>query len=217
MDEASARKRMVQEQLQAREVHDPRVLQAMERVPRHLFVPEPIQEHAYEDRAQPIGNSQTISQPLMVGLMTQLLNLAGTEKILEIGTGSGYQTAILAELALKVITIERHPSLADRAHELLDWMGYTNIQFHTGDGTLGFPPGAPYDRILVAAAAPSVPPPLIDQLAPNGRLVIPIGAENLQTLTVVAKDSAGSPSAISCGDCAFVPLIGEHGWDGPPA
>jgi protein-L-isoaspartate(D-aspartate) O-methyltransferase len=208
---------MVQEQLQQREVRDARVLDAMERVPRHLFVPEPLREHAYEDKPQPIGREQTISQPLMVGLMTQLLELSGRESVLEVGTGSGYQTAILAELALRVTSIERHPPLAERASGLLEWLGYRNVIIHIGDGSLGHPSGAPFERILVTAAAPKIPEPLVEQLAPNGCLVIPVGTEEMQTLTVVRKDAAGCVSETSRGDCVFVPLIGVHGWSGPLA
>jgi protein-L-isoaspartate(D-aspartate) O-methyltransferase len=217
MTEEAARRRMVQEQLQQREVRDARVLDAMERVPRHLFVPEPLREHAYEDKPQPIGSEQTISQPLMVGLMTQLLELSGRESVLEVGTGSGYQTAILAELALRVTSIERHPTLAERASGLLEWLGYRNVVIHIGDGSLGHPSGAPFERILVTAAAPSIPAPLVDQLAPNGCLVIPVGTEEVQTLTVVRKDTGGHVSETTRGDCVFVPLIGAHGWSGPVA
>src|SRR5436190_15901299 len=175
MDEDTARNRMVREQLEAREVHDARVLAAMRAVPRHLFVPEPLRDKAYEDRPQPIGARQTISQPLMVGIMTELLHLWGDEKVLEIGTGSGYQAAILAELARQIISIERHEPLANRARELLAFLGYSNVQIHVGDGSNGYPPEAPYDRVLVTAGAPSIPQPLIDQLAPCGRMVIPLG------------------------------------------
>src|SRR5262249_53511139 len=153
----------------------------------HLFVPEPLREHAYEDRPQPIGAAQTISQPLMVGLMTELLHLWGDERVLEIGTGSGYQTAILAALAGEIVSIERHAPLAERARGLLEWLGVKNVQIHIGDGTLGWSPGAPYDRILVTAAAPRLPQPLLDQLAPNGRLVVPVGDAEMQALKVVHK------------------------------
>lgn len=216
MSEEAERERMVRQQLESRDVRDPRVLDAMRRVPRHLFVPEAYRESAYEDRPQPIGNEQTISQPLMVALMTELLHLWGDEKVLEIGTGSGYQTAILAELAGQVISIERQAALAERARNLLEWLGYRNIQIHVGDGSLGYPPEAPYDRILVTAAAPRVPPPLIDQLALHGRMVIPVGDPAVQTLTVLYKDASGHVQSDDFGHCVFVPLIGAHGWDSPP-
>ena len=203
---------MVSEQVEAREVRDPRVLEAMRRVPRHLFVPESVRERAYEDRPQPIGDRQTISQPLMVGMMTELLHLWGDEKVLEIGTGSGYQTAILAELASKVVSIERHSSLANRARELLSHLGYENVEVHAGDGTKGYLPGAPYDRILVTAGSPSIPEPLVEQLAPSGRMVIPVGSSEVQTLKIVFKDAEGSVKIDDYGECLFVPLIGSHGW-----
>ncbi|MGC8667323.1 MAG: protein-L-isoaspartate(D-aspartate) O-methyltransferase [Chthonomonadales bacterium] len=215
MDDAAARARMVREQLEARDVHDRRVLEAMLRVPRHRFVPEALRNHAYEDRPQPIGADQTISQPLMVGIMTELLHLYGDEHVLEVGTGSGYQTAILAELSASVVSIERVPELAERARNLLEALGYRNIEIHVGDGSLGYAPRAPYDRILVTAAAPYIPPPLIQQLAPRGRLVAPIGNENLQMLTIAYKDAGGRVFTDECGECMFVPLIGHHGFAGP--
>jgi len=215
MSEEAERRRMVREQLEARGVCDRRVLDAMERVPRHLFVPEPLREHAYMDRPQPIGARQTISQPLMVAQMTELLRLTGGESVLEIGTGSGYQTAILAELAREVVSIERHSPLAERARGLLEWLGYRTVQIHIGDGTRGYPACAPYDRVVVTAAAPAVPEPLLDQLAPGGLLVIPVGSADLQTLRVANKDSEGAVTMDSFGECVFVPLVGEHGWDEP--
>jgi protein-L-isoaspartate(D-aspartate) O-methyltransferase len=216
MSEETDRERMVREQLEAREVRDPRVLDAMRRVPRHLFVPEPLREHAYEDRPQPIGDDQTISQPLMVGLMTELLHLWGDEKVLEIGTGSGYQTAILAELASEVVSIERIPALAERARSLLEWLGYKNVEIIVADGSEGWPARAPYERILVTAAAPKIPKPLLDQLAPQGRMVIPIGEADMQTLLVVYKDAEGHVTSDGYGPCVFVPLLGAHGWRSPP-
>lgn len=217
MSEDAERARMVREQLEAREVHDPRVLDAMRRVPRHLFVPEPLREHAYEDRPQPIGEAQTISQPLMVGLMTELLELTPADRVLEIGTGSGYQAAVLAELAAEVISIERHERLAVRARELLAWLGYTNVRIEIGDGTEGWPELAPYDCIVVTAGAPAMPQPLIEQLKPGGRIVAPIGTRLVQTLTVGVKDAAGKLSTRGYGECVFVPLIGKHGWAGHDA
>lgn len=217
MSEDDARREMVRRQVAGRGVCDPRVLEAMRRVPRHLFVPEPLRDNAYEDRPQPIGLRQTISQPLMVGQMTELLALTGGERVLEVGTGSGYQTALLAELAGEVVSVERHASLAERARCLLEWLGYENVDIHLSDGTLGFLPRAPYDRILVTAAAPRVPEPLLVQLVPGGRLVIPVGPPDRQTLLAVSTDAVGSCTTESHGECMFVPLVGEHGWDEPPA
>jgi protein-L-isoaspartate(D-aspartate) O-methyltransferase len=207
---------MVREQLEARDVRDARLLEVMRRVPRHLFVPEAYRDHAYQDSPQPIGNQQTISQPLMVGAMTELLHLTGEETVLEIGTGSGYQTAILAELAKKVISIERHDALSQRAKGLLEWLGYQNIEIHCGDGTAGYPPDAPYDRIIVTAGAPQIPAPLLKQLSPMGRMVIPVGSMDMQNLSVVIRDSDGSIRTEDHGPCVFVPLIGVHGWHSPP-
>src|SRR5687768_2696093 len=216
MDETTARRRMVTEQLEAREIRDPRVLEAMRCVPRHMFVPEPIRERAYEDRPKPIGAQQTISQPLMVGMMTELLHLWGDESVLEVGTGSGYQAAILAELAARVVTIERHEPLANRSRELLEHLGYRNVQVIIGDGTLGHLPSAPYDRILVTAGGPSVPQPLVDQLAPHGRMVIPVGAAEIQMLKILHKDARGVVTVDDYGECLFVPLVGAHGWPTAP-
>jgi protein-L-isoaspartate(D-aspartate) O-methyltransferase len=216
MNEDSARERMVSEQLESREVRDRRVLDAMRRVPRHLFVPEPLRDRAYEDRPQPIGVEQTISQPLMVGMMTELLSLWGDETVLEVGTGSGYQTAILAELSGFVVSIERHAPLANRARGLLEHLGYRNVDIHLGDGTLGYPPRAPYDRILVTAGSPEIPRPLIKQLALNGRMVIPVGRSEMQTLKIIHKDAEGKVTADDYGECLFVPLIGSHGWPDAP-
>ena len=216
-DEEFARERMVSEQIAGREVRDRRVLEAMLRVPRHLFVPESLRDRAYEDRPQPIGARQTISQPLMVGMMSELLHLWGDERVLEIGTGSGYQTAILAELSKHVVSVERHEPLANRARELLEHLGYSNVEIHTGDGTLGFAAAAPYDRVLVTAGAPCIPQPLVDQLAPNGRMVIPVGTADMQTLKILYKDAAGKVIIDDYGECLFVPLIGSHGWSEPPS
>ncbi len=218
MGEEAERARMVREQLEAREVSDERVLEAMRRVPRHLFVPEHIREHAYEDRPQPIGEAQTISQPLMVGLMTELLRLTGSERVLEIGTGSGYQAAVLAELAAEVVSVERKDCLAARARELLQWLGYTNVRIEVGDGTEGWPELAPYDRIVVTAGAPMMPKPLTEQLAAGGRIVAPVGTRLIQTLIVGWKTAEGELVTMNHGECVFVPLIGRHGWpnDDPP-
>ena len=216
MDESTARQRMVTEQLEAREIRDARVLEAMRCVPRHMFVPEPIRDYAYDDRPQPIGAQQTISQPLMVGMMTELLHLWGDERVLEVGTGSGYQAAILAELASRVVTVERHEPLANRSRELLEHLGYRNVEVYVGDGTLGYLPAAPYDRILVTAGSPCVPQPLVNQLAPNGRMVIPVGAAEIQMLKILHKDGRGVVTEDDYGECLFVPLIGTHGWPDVP-
>lgn len=215
MDERSfvtARERMVQEQLERRGIADLRMLEAMRRVPRHRFVPPDLVSFAYEDRALTIGLEQTISQPLMVALMTQFLALEGSERVLEVGTGSGYQAAILAELAKEVFTIERIAFLADQARQRLAELGYSNVTVVVGDGSEGYAEAAPYDRILVAAGSPRVPEALVEQLASGGRLVLPVGDSDLQILTVVTKDEEGNVTTESHGDCAFVPLIGVQGW-----
>jgi len=203
---------MVDEQIVARGVRDPRVIQSMLKVPRHLFVPEPYRAQAYEDYPLPIGHGQTISQPYMVAVMTELLELDGDEKVLEIGTGSGYQAAVLAELAKEVYTVERIPELLQRAMETINELGYTNVHFKLADGTLGWPEHAPFDRIIVTAAAPHIPQPLLDQLAAGGIIVIPVGGRYLQTLTKVRKHEDGTVSAEELFGCAFVPLIGEFGY-----
>jgi len=208
----AARERMVQYQLAARGITHPRVLEAMRRVPRHLFVPPERVYDAYSDHALPIGEGQTISQPYMVALMTQLLDPAPSHRVLEIGTGSGYQAAILAELANEVVTVEREESLSHRAREVLESLGYRNITFVVGDGTEGYPPLAPYDGIIVTAGAPFIPQPLVEQLAPGGRLVIPVGHRYEQVLTVAEKDEQGKLHISEHGYCVFVPLIGKHGW-----
>src|SRR5216117_3280326 len=181
------RTRMVDEQLAARGIADDRVLAAMRTVPRHLFVEEALRARAYGDHTLPIGEEQTISQPYIVALMTELLELSGREKALEIGTGSGYQTAVLAELARRVCSIERLPRLGERARALLEQLGYTNVWIRVGSGTLGWPDEAPFDRILVTAGGPAVPPPLFQQLAEGGRMVVPIGDPANQVLTLVEK------------------------------
>jgi protein-L-isoaspartate(D-aspartate) O-methyltransferase len=205
------RTRMVQEQLVRRGVTDARVLEAMGRVPRHLFVEEALRERAYGDHPLPIGEQQTISQPYIVALMTALLRLEGPEKVLEIGTGSGYQTAVLAALARRVCSIERVPSLARRARTLLESLGYTNVWVRVSNGTLGWPDEAPFDRILVAAAGPAVPRPLVEQLAEGGRMVLPVGDATGQVLTLVEK-VGGTTRTTACGDCMFVKLVGEYAW-----
>jgi len=208
----TSRARMVEEQLAHRGITDERVLAAMRRVPRHLFVEEPLRDRAHGDHPLPIGEEQTISQPYIVGLMTQLLELRGQEKILEVGTGSGYQTAVLAELARRVCSIERLPRLAERARSLLEQLGYDNVWVRVGSGTLGWPDEAPFDRILVTAGGPSVPPPLFQQLAEGGRMVVPVGDVANQTLTVVEK-IRGEMKTSPCGDCKFVKLVGKYSWE----
>ena len=210
-DLAVARRRMVDEQLRARGIHDPHVLRIMEVIPRHLFVDDTLTARAYSDHALPIGEEQTISQPYMVALMTQALDLTGDEKVLEIGTGSGYQTAILAELAGNVFTIERIPSVAAKAKERLDTMGYTNIIFRCADGSLGWKEMAPYDRILIAAGAPQIPAFLDEQLKINGIAVVPVGESESQSLVKVTRASEGLLERVLC-SCTFVPLIGREGW-----
>jgi len=205
------RLRMVVEQIQARDIYDERVLEAMRKVPRHRFVPPEHWHLAYADCPLPIGQSQTISQPYIVSLMTELLLLGGNEVILEIGTGSGYQAAILSLLAREVYTIERHQHLATQAAEVLAELGLTNVHVHVGDGSLGWPEHAPYDGVIATAAAPRVPKPLLEQLADGGRLVIPVGGRGGQYLErwlrqgEKFKHEQGVP-------VAFVPLLGEYGW-----
>jgi protein-L-isoaspartate(D-aspartate) O-methyltransferase len=206
------RKRMVEEQLLGRGIYDERVLGAMRSVERHLFVPDEQRNLAYADGPLPIGLGQTISQPYIVALMTQLLQLKGTETILEIGTGSGYQAAILALLARQVHTIERHASLANHAKRLFSDLGIENIQVHVGDGSLGLPDQAPFDGILVTAAAPHVPQPLSEQLKDPGRLVIPVGSRYGQYLECWKRQGQYLEKE-SITPVAFVPLIGQHGWD----
>ncbi|MBC7251790.1 MAG: protein-L-isoaspartate(D-aspartate) O-methyltransferase [Anaerolineae bacterium] len=206
-----ARERMVQSQIEARGIKDPRVLEAMRQVPRHLFVPVDMRGSAYRDSPLPIGEGQTISQPYIVALMTEMLELSGEERVLEIGTGSGYQAAILSLLAREVYTVERLPSLAQRAEEVLRQLGYTNVHIRVGDGTLGWPEHAPYEAIIVTAASPEVPAPLLDQLADGGRLVAPVGPRWNQTLVRVRREGdrfhRERLTAV-----AFVPLVGKHGW-----
>ncbi len=193
-------------------IADERVLGAMNTVPRHLFVPSALQSQAYKDNALPLSVGQTISQPFIVARMTELLELNGRERVLEIGSGSGYQTAVLALLARKVFAIERIASIASNAKERLMGLGYRNVSYRVGDGTLGWPIYSPFDAMLVAAGGPEVPQPLVDQLAVGGRMVIPIGSEQkVQVLVRVTRKEKGYTTE-NCGPCAFVPLIGEHGW-----
>ncbi len=203
---------MVDEQLRARDIADERVLAAMERVPRELFVSEAERDRAYADAALPIGEGQTISQPYMVARICEALALRGAERVLDVGTGSGYQAAVLAELAGEVHTIERHASLADQARAALAAAGYDRVQVHVGDGTLGLPDHAPFGAIAVAAAAPEVPPSLYAQLEPGGRLVVPVGRREGQELLLVVRSPEG-PAVLRSVPCRFVPLVGEEGFD----
>jgi protein-L-isoaspartate(D-aspartate) O-methyltransferase len=205
------RRKMVQEQLQVRGITNERVLAAFRKVPRHLFVPKEFQPEAYADHPIPIGGGQTISQPYMVALMTQLLRLQGHERVLELGTGSGYQLAILAELALEVYSVERLPDLAEQASRRLEQLGYLNVHITAGNGSLGWPAHAPYDGIIVTAGAPQLPAPIAGQLGEGGRLVIPIGPREAQTLTLVEKQRGGLHLK-EITSCVFVPFIGEYGW-----
>lgn len=193
-------------------IRDERVLAAMNTVPRHLFVPEALRAQAYKDNAVPLAQGQTVSQPYIVARMTELLELKGRERLLEIGSGSGYQTAVLGLLARKVFAVERIAAIANEAKERLMSMGYRNISYRIGDGTLGWPVYAPFDAILVAAGGPEIPSPLLDQLETGGRLVIPIGADQKQQRLVRAVRTSKGISTEDCGPCAFVPLIGAHGW-----
>jgi protein-L-isoaspartate(D-aspartate) O-methyltransferase len=205
-DPTAARQLMVHSQLRARAISDPRVLDAMLRVPRHLFVPEAFRAEAYEDHPLPIGDGQTISQPYVVALMLESLQLAPTDKVLEVGTGSGYVTALLAELAAQVFSIERHPALAESARNVLAALGYTNIRVFIGDGTLGLPAVAPFDAILVSAAAPDLPPALLAQLCDAGRMIVPVGSPDSQQLQFIRMVN-GQP-VISLRELVrFVPLI----------
>ncbi len=206
------RHRMVDTQIAARGVRDPRVLAAMKKVPRHRFIPSPLWDQAYSDYPLPIGEDQTISQPYIVALMTEILELKDTDRVLEIGTGSGYQAAILAELAAQVCTIDRVASLLAQAERLLDSLGYTNIKTRVGDGTLGWPEEMPFEAIIVTAGAPQVPRPLTEQLSLGGRLVIPVGDQWSQTLTCVRKTTEGLKLEYH-GGCRFVRLIGAYGWE----
>ncbi len=211
LDYLALRVEMVERQIRARGVQHARVLEAMRAVPRHAFVPDDCREAAYDDRPLPIGEGQTISQPYMVAAMTAALDPSPDARILEVGTGSGYQAAVLAWLAREVITIERHARLAARAKDTLRRLGITNVRVLVGDGTLGYPEAQPYDGIMVTAAAPHVPDTLRAQLAPGGRLVIPVGPTGFQELVVETRLPHGFTSEVRDG-CVFVPLIGAHGY-----
>ncbi|WP_428558791.1 MAG: protein-L-isoaspartate(D-aspartate) O-methyltransferase [Solidesulfovibrio sp. DCME] len=212
IDLKRSRERMVREQIESRGVADPDVLRAMRRVPRHLFVEEALVPQAYEDHPVPIGHGQTISQPYVVAWMTELLEVAPGMRVLEIGTGSGYQAAILAELGAWVFTVERMRPLFEAARERLGAMGYRKVRFKLDDGTLGWPEEAPFERMVVTAGGPRIPEPLLAQLADPGRLVIPVGpSRRSQALHVVRKEN-GRILARKLGEVAFVDLVGAHGW-----
>ncbi len=211
---ALRRRRMVEEQLVPRGIRDSRTLDAMLRVPRHLFVEEALREKAYSDNALPIGHAQTITQPYVVALMLDLLQVDPRNRVLEIGTGSGYQTAVLAALADAVHTVERIRPLSQRARAILGGLGLNNVRFRVGDGTAGWPEEAPFDRIVVAAGAPSVPAALLDHLVPGGRLVIPVGNASGQTLQIVMRGPSGFRTERR-EPCRFVKLIGRQGWREP--
>ena len=209
-DFADQRRRLVDE-LRFDGIRDERVLAAVGRVPRDAFVPDERRDLAYRNAALPIGERQTISQPFVVALMTQELGLDGSERVLEIGTGSGYQTAILAELTAHVVSVERHATLLEGARRVLAQLGYRNLELHLSNGSLGWPAGAPYDRIIVTAAAPELPEPLLDQLGPRGRLILPVGVATQQELLLVTRDSDGLHQR-RLGPVRFVPLVGQAGW-----
>ena len=211
--EETLRSRMIEEQIRRRGVRDKRLLAAMEEIPRHLFIPHDLRHKAYEDGPVSIGEGQTISQPYIVAEMTAALKLTGTEKVLEIGTGSGYQTAILSKLSQRVVTVERIPSLASKAMQLLGELGCENIDFFVDDGTLGWPGLAPYDRVIATAASPSIPRPWIEQLAENGILILPTGMRHSQELIRVTKHE-GETVTDYLGACVFVPMIGKYGFSG---
>jgi protein-L-isoaspartate(D-aspartate) O-methyltransferase len=207
------RERMVERQLRGRDIVDERVLAAMERVPRELFVPEDLRRQAFDDAALPIGAGQTISQPYMVARICEELGLDGDERVLDVGTGSGYQAAVLAELADEVHSIERVPELAEQARRNLAAAGYDRVVVHEGDGSRGLPEHAPYDAIAVAAAAPGFPQALYEQLTPGGRLVVPVGKRHGQRLQVIVRSPEG-PAVLRSVPCRFVPLVGEEGFEG---
>jgi protein-L-isoaspartate(D-aspartate) O-methyltransferase len=211
LDLTEAREKMVADQLEQRGISDTRVLDAMRAVARDRFVPAELAEHAYDDAPLPIGSDQTISQPYMVALMSEVAMLRGAERVLEVGTGSGYQCAILAHLAAQVYSIEFHESLHDHARTILTAMGLTNLHLRCGDGSEGWPDAAPFDAIIVTAAMPGVARPLLDQLAPHGRLIAPIGEDELQTLVRISRED-GSWREEYFGECRFVRMTGKYGF-----
>lgn len=210
---ADERIRMVERQILARGITNPRILAAMRQIPRHFFIPPPYDRSAYEDNPLPIGNGQTISQPYIVALMTDLLNPGASDRVLELGTGTGYQTAILAALAKKVVTIERIPAVAELARSNLSRLGITNVEMVVGDGTTGYPSGAPFNAILITAATPQIPAPLIEQLDEGGRIVAPVGSRDIQELVRLRRTGDRIVESHH-GGVRFVPLIGMHGWNG---
>lgn len=205
------RSEMVKRQIAARGIKDPRVLEAVSHVPRHLFVPGSLADRAYDDSPLPIGGGQTISQPYMVAWMSDLLEISPGDKVLEVGTGSGYQAAILCELAGEVFSIEKYPDLAKAAEKRLTDLGYENFRIRVGDGTMGWPEEAPFAGIIVTAGAPSVPQPLLEQLEDGGRLVIPVGPSGMQMLNVIQRRGNDFHTSDE-GTCVFVPLVGKFGW-----
>jgi protein-L-isoaspartate(D-aspartate) O-methyltransferase len=211
-DYIQARERMVEEQLVSRGIHDPRVLRAMAKVPRHLFLENELWDQAYEDHPLPIGADQTISQPYMVALMAEALELKGAERVLEVGTGSGYAAAVLGELCAEIFTVEAVEELALKARTLLSSLGYRNVSVLVGDGTLGWEEHAPYDAVIISAAAPCIPRPLLEQLKIPGHLLFPMGEKELQTLVRIRKDRAGIREEY-LGECLFVKLKGRYGWE----
>ncbi len=211
MDFQQLRDSMVERQLISRGIRDGRVLNAMRKIPRHLFMDEPLWDRAYDDMALPVGEGQTISQPYMVAVMTESLDLRGDEKVLEVGTGSGYQAALLAELSLEVYTIERIAALSAKAGKVLESLGYRNVHLEVGDGTLGWPEAAPFDRIMITAGAPEIPEPLFRQLSEGGIIVAPVGDRFSQQLVRATKHD-GRISKEYRVPCVFVPLVGKHGW-----
>jgi protein-L-isoaspartate(D-aspartate) O-methyltransferase len=213
-DDPSAARQALVEQLRREGIRDERVLAALSRVPREAFVPEEHAASAYENSALPIGHDQTISQPYVVAMMSESLRLTGRERVLEVGSGSGYQAAVLAELAQSVVSVERVPSLLESARRVLVRLGYGNVELHLAGDTLGWPDGAPYDAILVAAGGPTVPPSLVDQLGPGGRLVMPVGQPRAQQLVLVTRDADGYHETV-LGAVRFVPLVGTEAWPDP--
>jgi len=212
MDYSIARRRMVEQQIRARGISDERVLQALQTVPRHLFVEAGLQSHAYSDSSLPIGHKQTISQPYIVAAMTAALELNAADRVLEIGTGSGYQTAVLARLAKRVYSVERIAALAKQARQALDQLQLSNVNIKISDGTCGWPEQAPFDAILVAAGSPDIPAAYLEQLTPGGRLVIPVGDLHQQQLVRVVRQPDGNCKREELMGCRFVPLIGASGW-----
>ena len=211
-DYFQARERMVEEQLVSRGINDPRVLRAMAKIPHHLFLESELWDRAYENRPLPIAANQTISQPYIVALMVEALGLTGTERVLEVGTGSGYAAAVLSELCAEVFTVEAVEELALKARILLSSLGYKNVSLLVGDGTLGWKEHSPYDAVIISAAAPCIPRPLVEQLKTPGYLVFPIGEKELQTLVRIRKDKTGIREEY-LGECLFVKLRGRYGWE----